>query len=162
MDLGEVRVVLLGNEGFKPAAGRTYCLILTAGSKRGMTVVAYGPDDAATAKELREVIESPSASENDATCRKRRALWVKFQKDLGEGEKLLLYGEDDSLRHLLYVRGGEHPFPLHLYDSRTGKSEPIIHAKVLPGMNRITYDKGNFRVWFNGSFEMDIGTGGEE
>ena len=96
-DPGEVRVVLLGNEGFQPEAGRTYCLILTAGSKRGMTVVAHGPDDAATAKELREVIASPSSFENDATWRERRALWAKFRKDLGPGETPLLYGEDDSV-----------------------------------------------------------------
>jgi hypothetical protein len=161
-DLGEVRVVLLGNEEFQPEAGGAYSLILTDGSKRGMTLVAYGPDDAATAKELREVIESPSAFENDATWRKRRALWAKLRKDLGPDEKPLLYCEDESLRRILFVKGGDVQFPLHLYDMRTGKSEPIIHAKVLPGMNRITYDEGSFRVWFNGSVEMSIGTGDSE
>ena len=161
-DLGDVEVVLLGNDEFKPEVGETYCLILTAGSKRGMTIVAHGPDDAATAKELREVIESPSAFENDATWRKRRSLWSKFRKDLGGGETLLLYGEDDALRHILYVKGGKEQFPLHLYDMRAGRSEPIIHAKVLRGMNRITYAEGEFRVWFDESIELRIGTGGEE
>jgi hypothetical protein len=159
-DLGEVRVVLLGNEGFKPQGGRTYCLILTAGSKRGMTVVAHGPDDAETATELRVVIESPSAFENDATWRKRRTLWVKFRKDLGPGETPLLYGEDEPCRNILYLKRGEGTFPLYLYNAGTGQSERVTHAKVLRGANRITYDGGYFRVWFNGAVEMSIGTGG--
>ena len=60
------------------------------------------------------------------------------------------------------MKRGEGPFPLHLYNAGTGKSERITHAKVLPGVNRITYDEGYFRVWFNGSVEMNIGTGGGE
>jgi len=34
-DLGKVRVILRGDSHFKPALGKTYCLILTDGSKRG-------------------------------------------------------------------------------------------------------------------------------
>jgi hypothetical protein len=161
--LDEVSVVLLGNEDFKPEVGSTYCLILTAGSKRGMTVEAHGPEDAATAKQMKEIIESPSAFENDATWRARRALWAKFCKDLGPDERPLLYGEDDGFRYILYVKGAPSlsaqggQFPLHLYDKATGKTEPIIHAKVIPGMNRITFSDGQFQVWFNGSVELSIG-----
>ena len=154
--------MLLGNEEFTPELGKTYCLILTHGSKRGMTIVAHGPDDPETAKELHELIESPSAFENDATWRKRRSLWSKFRKDLGPDETPLLYAEDDACQNVLYIKSRERQFPLHLYNARSGKSEPIIHAKVLPGMNRITYDKGYFRVWFSGNIEMNIGTGGAE
>ena len=54
--LDEVHVVLLGNEVFKPELGKTFCLTLTAGSKQGFTVEAFGPDDAATRKELEEAL----------------------------------------------------------------------------------------------------------
>jgi hypothetical protein len=163
VDLGEVRIVLRGNVGFTPEAGKTYCLILTAGSKQGLTVVAHGPDDAATAAETRRVIGSPSAFENDATWRKRRALWAGFRKDAGPGGAIAVYGEDDAFRNILYVKADSRgPFPLHLYDAGARKSEPVVHAKVLPGVNRITYEKGYFHVWFNGSVELSVGTRGED
>ena len=85
-DLGEGSgSCYFSNEEFRPEVGKTYCLILTDGSKSGMTIVAHGPDDAETAKELREVIESPSAFENDATWRKRRALWARVPEGSGTG-----------------------------------------------------------------------------
>ena len=117
------------------------------------------PDDAATARQTREVIESPSAFENDTIWRKRRPLWAKFRADLGPGETPLLYAEDDSLRRILYVKSSGGPSPLHLYDRASGKSEPIVSQKVVPGMNRITFAAGEFQVWFNGSVELSIGVG---
>jgi hypothetical protein len=160
--LEEVHLALLGNEVFTPETRRTYCLIVTAGSKRGLTVEAFGPDDAETLKEMKAVIGAPSAFQNDATWRKRRALWAKFQKDIGIDEAPLLYCEDDVLRSILYVRKGHETYPIHLYKVATGKSEPIIHAKVIRGVNRITFDKEGFQVWFNGSIELTTGAGGEE
>jgi hypothetical protein len=156
---GEVRVVRRGDDAFSPEVGKTYCLILTAGSKRGMTVVAFGPDDDATARAMREVISSPSAFENDATWRERRALWAKFRRDVGDIQPLV-YGEDDPPRNILYLKPGEGPWPLFLYNARKGTSEPVMHAKVIPGVNRITYDHGYFRVWFSGSVELNVGVGG--
>jgi hypothetical protein len=162
LHLEEVTVALLGNELFVPETGRTYCLIVTAGSKRGYTVEAFGPDDTATLKEMKKVIGSPSAFQNDTTWGKRRALWAKFRKDRGSDEAPLLYCEDGALRNILYVKKGDLPFPIHLYQAATGKSEPIIHAKVIPGVNRITFENGQFYVWFNGSVELTIDARGEE
>ena len=70
--------------------------------------------------------------------------------------------KNDSLRHILYVKGGESPFPLHLYDTEKGKSEQIVHAKVLPAINRIPDNKGAFRVWCDGSVEFNIEAGDVE
>ena len=159
--LDEVTVTLLGDEQLIPEIGKTYCLIVTAGSKRGLTVEAFGPDDAATLKEMKAVMGSPSAFQNDAIWRKRRDLWARFQKDHGTDETPLLYCEDDALRNILYVKKCNEPFPIYLYRVASGKSEPIIHAKAIRGVNRITFDKGQFHVWFNGSIELSIGAGGE-
>jgi len=57
---------------------------------------------------------------------------------------------------------GREPFPLRIYNARTGKSEQVTHAKVVPGMNRITFEKGEFHVWYNGSIELTIGLGAQE
>lgn len=161
LHLDEVNLVLLRDEQFIPEIGKTYCLIVTAGSKQGMTVEAFGPDDAATLKELKAVMSSTSAFQNDATWRKRRNLWAGFHRDLGTDEVPLLYCEDDALRNILYIKRGDAPFPIHLYQVASGKSEPIIHAKTLRGVNRITFDKRQFQVWFNGSIELTIDAGGE-
>ncbi len=157
-DLGSVRVVLRGDSHFKPALGKTYCLFLTDGSKRGMTVEAFGSDDPSTVTQMKEIIGSPSAFENDKAWRQRRALWTKFAKDLGPTEVPLIYAEDDACRNILYLKGGEREYAFHLYDIETGRAKPIIHAKVLPGVNRITFEKGAFQVWFNGSVELTIGS----
>lgn len=125
-------------------------------------MVAFGPDDAATREELEEVITSPVAFENDATWRTRRDLWARFHKDLGADEHPLLYAEDDAMQNILYVKQGREEWPLRLYNTRTGKAEPIIHAKVVPGMNRITFEKGEFQVWHDGSIELTIGIQGRE
>ncbi len=162
LQLEEVTVALLGNGLFVPETGRTYCLIVTAGSKRGYTVEAFGPDDAATLTEMKTIMGSPSAFQNDATWRKRRALWEKFRKDLGTDDAPLLYCEDGALRNILYVKKGDDPFAIHLYQGATGKSGPIVPAKVIRGVNRITFDKGQFYVWFNESIELTIDACGEE
>lgn len=161
LHLEEVTVALLGNGLFVPEIGRTYCLIVTAGSKRGMTVEAFGPDNAATLQEMKAVMSSPSAFQNDATWQKRRALWAKFRTDLGPDEAPLLYCEDDAHRTILYVKRTEDPFPIHLYRAATGKSEPITPSKVIRGANRITFEEGQFQVWFNGSIELTIDAAGE-
>ena len=158
MDPGKVRVILRGDSHFKPALGKTYCLILTDGSVRGKTVEAFGPDDPVTVRQMKEIIESPSAFENDKTWRQRRTLWSKFAKDLGPTEAPLIYSEDDACRNILYLKAGEGEHPLRLYNIETGRAEPIIHAKVLAGVNRITFEHGAFYVWFNGSVELTVST----
>ena len=157
-DPGKVRVILRGDSHFKPVFGKTYCLILTDGSVRGKTVEAFGPDDLVTVSQLREMIESPSAFENDGTWRQRRNLWVKFAKDREPTEAALIHAEDDACGNILHLlRAGEGEHPLRLYNIETGRAAPIIHAKVLPGVNRITFEQGAFHVWFNGSVELTVG-----
>lgn len=159
--LEQVTIALSSNDVFIPEIGKTYCLIVTEGSKRGLTVQAFGPDDAATLKEMKALMSSPSAFQNNAIWKKRRALWAKYRTDLGTDENPLLYCEDAALLTILYVKKGNEPFPIRLYRAKTGKSEPIIHAKVIPGVNRISFDNGQFRVWYNGSIELNIDAGGE-
>ncbi len=160
--LGELTLVLPSKKSFIPENGRIYCLIVTAGSKRGWTVEAFGPDDAATLQEMKVIMGSSSAFQNDATWQKRRALWAKLRNDLGTEEAMLLYCEDDALRNILYVKKGDEPFPIHLYHSATGRSEPVVHAKTIRGANRITFEEGHFHVWFDGSIELTIDPGGEQ
>ncbi len=159
--LEEVTVALLGNDLFVPETGKSYCLIVTDGSKRGMTVEAFGPDDATTLQEMKAVMGSPSAFQNDATWQQRRALWAKFRNDLGTDGAPLLYCEDDARRTILYLKRTDEPFPIHLYRAATGKSEQITPARVIRGVNRITFEEGQFQVWFNGSIELTIDAAGE-
>ena len=134
--------MLLGNKEFKPELGKTFWLALTAGSKQGFTVEAFGPDDAATRRELEEAITSPAAFEND---RPGGAEGLSRRTPQGPGaRRAVLYAEDDALQNILYVKEGPGTVPLRLYNARTGKAEPIIHAKVVPGMNRITFENGEF------------------
>ena len=72
--------------------------------------MAHGPDDAA------ETAKSEGGHRVPLGIRERRDLEEaaghsgrEFRKDLGQGEPVLLYGEEsDSLRHILYVKGGEY------------------------------------------------------
>jgi hypothetical protein len=124
--LDEVVIVLRPGSLFRPEAGRAYCLILMEGSKSGLTVVGFGPDDAATFQNLEKVMHSLTA-------------------------------EDDRFEHLLYCsRDSQVPFPLHLYDARSGRSRQIVHAKAISGMNRITFQNDQFLVWFDDSVELTI------
>jgi hypothetical protein len=154
-ELGDVRVVRMHGDTFDPEVGKTYCIILTAGSKQGMTVVAFGPDDAATHQALEGLMTSPSAFENDAAWRKRRALWTKFHKDVGTVEPLI-YCEDDALENILYVKPGPGGTSVFLYSATKGAAHQIISARVIRGINRITFHEGTFLAWFSGSIELRV------
>jgi hypothetical protein len=155
--LDEVVIVLRPGSLFRPEAGRAYCLILMEGSKSGLTVVGFGPDDAATFQNLEKVMHSLTAYQNDRWWQDRRALWAKFRKDVGPDEHPSIYAEDDRFEHLLYCsRDSQVPFPLHLYDARSGRSRQIVHAKAISGMNRITFQNDQFLVWFDDSVELTI------
>jgi hypothetical protein len=155
--LDEVVIVLRPDSLFRPEAGRAHCLILMEGSKSSLSVVGFGPDDVATFQTLERVMHSLTAFQNDRPWQDRRALWAKFRKDVRPNEHPSIYAEDDRFEHLLYsITDSQVPFPLHLYDARSGKSRQIVPAKAISGMNRITYQNDQFLVWFDDSVELTI------
>ncbi len=152
----ELRALLVGERRFDPRKGATYCLVLTHGSKAGMTVEAYGPDDATTLEELRKMMRSPEAFGNDVTSRKRRALWKAFRKTAPE-TVIRIYCEDDALSQILFIPEGEEDRGTYfLFELNSGTTMPLMPAKLVPRVNRITFEGDAFLVWQDGVVELSL------
>ncbi len=138
--------------------GQSYALIITDGSKLGKTIVAWDEDTPEAFAEVKRIMDSPEAYQNNPRWAKRRQLWRNFGRDVGFKERITVYCENDELDKILYVvEEGGRP-NLHVYDAASKNAQPIHHAKMIPGVNRITYENEQFLVWYFGQVELYVRT----
>jgi hypothetical protein len=140
-------------------AGGVYCLVLSYGTKRGLTVEAFGEDDAGTVQELKELMRSPRAFLNDERSRKRQKLWASFKRDAKDQGEISVYGENEKLDRIVFLRretgGRQGSFP-YRYKMETGKVEVIATQLNLPLINRITWEGDSFLLWHDGNLELAV------
>jgi hypothetical protein len=136
--------------------GKIYALIITDGSKLGKTIVAWAEDMPEAFAEVKRIMESPEAYQNSPRWAKRRQLWRDFGRDVGFKERITVYCENDELNQILYAVEKDGRPSLYLYDAASKDGHPMIHAKMIPGVNRITYEDGEFLVWYFGQVELYI------
>jgi hypothetical protein len=101
-----------------------------------------------------------SGEEPSATSAKRIALWDALNKVIPmEYQEIDVYAEDPGLTRILF-RSKRGTF---LFSLETNRVEHLRHQKLVPKVNRITYERGAggsvFRLWYNGKRELDIGAG---
>lgn len=62
-----------------------------------------------------------------------------------------LYAVNARKNKVLYIAPETSPPEIYLYHRNTDTAERIRTANPLPGVDKITYDNGAFRVWYQGS-----------
>ena len=67
-----------------------------------------------------------------------------------------VYGVNDKQNKILFVAPSSQPPELYLYEPHTDLSKRVRSATELPGVDKITYDNGAFRVWYEGSALVEI------
>ncbi|MFO0880409.1 MAG: hypothetical protein U0840_23940 [Gemmataceae bacterium] len=93
----------------------------------------------------------------DDQATKRAALWQALLKALPEKYREIdVYAENPSLTQVLFRSKGT----TCLFSLRTGKVEPVLHMKLLPRINRITYEQNKvasfYALWYYGTMELSI------
>ena len=73
------------------------------------------------------------AAESEAE--KRAALWKAFAEV--SRDDVRVYAENPSLTQICYRAGGK----TLLFSLASGKVEQVVHAKMVPFVNRITYER---------------------
>lgn len=103
--------------------------------------------------------ENSGAKRLDLEAEQRNRLWAGLRKSLpDDAGPIEAYAENDDLTVVCF-RSKRETF---LFRTKTGKVEPVLHAKVLPPpVNRITYfvndrDVGKFRLWHDCEVELTI------
>ena len=97
---GRLRVAMDPRNRSALHVGSTYAVIVKR-ARIHWTLVAYGPDNTAALAEIKALLQSPAAFQNDETWRQRRLLWVAFRRDVAVTPTL--YCEDDTFTRLMYV-----------------------------------------------------------
>ena len=89
---------------------------------------------------------------------RRLRLWKSLREACPEKYRnIKVYGENDDLTVVCF----RSERTTLMFRTKTGKVEPVIHMKVLPPVNRITYFEnergtGRFRLWHDGEVELTI------
>src|SRR5687767_5479581 len=100
-----------------------------------------------------------SAWAADAEAEKRAALWKAFAE--ASRDDVRVYAENPSLTQICYRASGK----TLLFSLASGKVEQIVHAKTVPFVNRITYERiGNaaaYILWYNGAEMLRVGVDAE-
>jgi hypothetical protein len=91
----------------------------------------------------------------DPDAEKRGALWKAFAEV--SRDDVRVYAENPSLTQICYRAGGK----TLLFSLASGKVEQIMHAKMVPFVNRITYERtasgAAFVLWYNGAEQLRVG-----
>lgn len=104
-----------------------------------------------------QVARAAEVEENEEG-KKRAALWKALGKALPEKYREIdVYAENPSLGQVVFRSHGT----TLTFSLKTGKVEPVLHMKVLPKINRITFEQnkngGWFVLWYYGQRELEIG-----
>ena len=101
------------------------------------------------------LVVASSAWAADPDAERRAALWKAFAE--ASRDDVRVYAENSSLTQICYRTGGKTRF----FSLSRGAVEEIVHAKAVPFVNRITYErtgeKAEFVLWYNGAEELRVG-----
>ena len=154
-EINKLRLVKLKNDKLDLVVGQSYCVICTRGSMGGYTVCAYAKDEPKAVAEIKKLIESEHAYQNDSTWKNRRKLWHELTKNRKTKGNILAYAENDSCDAILYWsdEGGG----LNYFSLKDGEEEPLNPQGNIWPPNRITYSKGIYKIWANGYLQLTYG-----
>ena len=114
------------------------CLFVTTGAVPGQ--VAGAADDEKGTRKAKA--DSTLAGAGESLARKYKEIDV--------------YAENPSLSQVLFRSQGT----TLTFSLKTGQVEPVLHMKVLPKINRITFEQnkngGWFVLWYYGQRELEI------
>lgn len=114
-------------------------------------------DEPKAVAEIKKLIESEHAYQNDSTWKNRRKIWQELTKNRKTKGNILAYAENDSCDAILYWsdEGGG----LNYFSLKDGEEEPLNPQSIVYPPNRITYSKGIYEIWTSGHLQLTYGTG---